>query len=137
MQSRIITVIAAAAIGLTGLTATPAAAWGEKEQNALALILGLGVAATIIHEAEKSKKRKPQTPVSAPARKVIPGECVYDINTSAGRKSVVSRSCVTEFGLTRLPADCAFDVRSASGVRTVYGPRCLQDFGYRIGGGRY
>jgi hypothetical protein len=136
MRNRIIATITAAAIGLGGLTATPAAAWGDREQNALALILGLGVAGAILHEAEK-KKRKRQTPVSVPAQKIIPGECVYDIRTSAGLKSVVSRSCVAEFGLTRLPADCAFDVRSQSGVRSVYGPRCLQDFGYRIGGGQY
>ncbi len=83
MRNPIIATIAAAAIGLAGLTATPAAAWGEKEQNALALILGLGVAGAIIHEAEKKKKRK---------------------RAYAGRPAVGRRSSPANASMTSAPA---------------------------------
>jgi hypothetical protein len=134
MKNRLITAVAAAAVAVSGMSATPAAAWGEKEQNALALILGLGVAGAILNDMEDGKHR----PKPTPARyKVIPSECVYEVKTRKGYRDVVSKSCVAEFGLKRLPAECAFDVRTRNGTRTVFGPRCLQDFGYRIEDARY
>jgi hypothetical protein len=141
MTRRLITVLAAAAIGLTGLNAAPTAARADNDKTALVLLLGLGAAGLLLHEADRKKRKREQqaqTPQPDPVQyRAIPGECVYDITTSVGTKAVVSKNCLTEFGVSRLPAECAFDVQSSSGVRTVYGPRCLQDFGYQIGGGRY
>ncbi|MCX7889395.1 MAG: hypothetical protein N2422_06640 [Rhodobacteraceae bacterium] len=134
MKRQLIAAVAAGSLALSGLAATPAAAWGEREQNALALILGLGIAGMIIDNANRDRRSHH----SGSASRRIPGECVYDIRTGQGLRSVVSKSCVEDYALARLPSECAFTVRShGGGNRVVYGTRCLKDNGFRIEDVRY
>lgn len=139
MKSRIIAAVAAGAVALSTALATPAAAWSEREQNALAAILGALAVGAIINDLDKDNNKRRHPPRNEPVRaRVIPGECVYQVRTNRGMRDVVSPRCMDEFGLAhRLPAECAFDVRVKGKNRTVYGPRCLGQYGWRVGEARY
>lgn len=70
--------------------------------------------------------------------KLIPAECVMDVNSNGRRREVVSARCMDEVGFARrLPEECAFDIRTNAGRRTVYGQQCLGDYGYRLERARY
>lgn len=157
MQTRLIAAVTALAVTLSGIGATPAVAWDQKEQRALALILGAVALGAIINNEDKKRSRP--SPVPAPKyqpqpahqkpyhrghgndrwrNRTIPAECVYDVRTGEGRREVVSKACLSDFDFgRRLPAECAFEIRTERGRREVYGPRCLEEFGYRIEDVRY
>ncbi len=137
MKRHVIATVAAAAIALGGLGATPVAARSDKDEKTLALILGIGAAALIYNDIQKKKDRKRRAQNVSEQRPVIPGECVYELRLNGGSRDVVSQRCLGDFGLSRLPEQCAFDVQGYGGTRRVYGARCLQDEGYRIEGARY
>jgi len=139
MKSRIVAAVAVAALALGSITATPAAALGKNERDALKFALGAVALGLIIKEIDDNKKKKKgKHRYGAHGGKVIPEACVYDIRTRDGLREVVSARCVAEFGVSgRLPEACAFDIRTDGGHRTVYGPRCLREYGYRVGDARY
>jgi len=134
MRRQLIAAVAAGSLALSGLAATPAAAWGEREQDVLALILGLGIAGAILNDAQRKDRRHG----SGSSGRRIPAACVYDIRTHQGLRSVVSRACAEDHVAARLPQECAFTIRSrGGGSRVVYGTRCLTDSGFRIEDARH
>lgn len=157
MKTRLIAAVTALAVALSGLAVTPAVALNQKEQRALALILGAVALGVIINNEDKKRSQPKPVPVRRwqpqPGQqppyhrgrgddrwrnRTIPAECVYDVRTGSGRRQVVSKTCLSEFDFDRgLPAECAFEIRTERGRREVYGPRCLQEFGYRIEDVRY
>lgn len=141
MKSRLIAAVAAASLALTSMAATPAQALSDRERDALKIIAGAVILGAIINEAQKDKKEKKRKRDPEPVRyrnRIVPAACVYDVKSGKGRRDVVSRACMEDYGLARrLPADCAFEIRTNRGNRLVYGPRCLEDYGYRIEGVRY
>lgn len=137
-----------AALALTAATATPAAAWGKNEQQALGAIFGLAILGTILNEASKGNARPapPPTyrPVPPPGYRPmpprwedritwLPGSCLREVRLNAGKHNVISAQCLRDEGVTaRLPQACAFDIRTNWGTQKVYGTACLSDAGFRV-----
>lgn len=155
MRTRLIALVSAAAIAVGA--AAPASALSEREQNALALILGAVAIGAVINEANKNNNRR--APVTTRGDygywsdgryryyddehpkyrkgRTIPQACTFPIRSNGNRQSVVSARCLSEFGIDRhLPRDCAFNVRVGHENRRVYGTRCLQRNGFKIAGSR-
>ncbi len=150
IKSRLIALVAATALALG--VAAPASALNEREQNALALILGAVALGAIINDANKKKNRPTVSRYGndyydddrrgddrdrwhRKHQRVIPAQCSFQVRGSHGRRDVVSARCLSEFGMGRnLPRECAFDVRAGHDTRRVYGARCLMENGYRIAG---
>lgn len=148
----------ALAIGSLGLSATPAAA--RNNDKALAWILGLGAAAVILNEANKTNDRPRATPAPAVRgdlyprddwrrdewgrerredrfegrRASVPATCLIDVRTREGRREVVAADCARRaLGRTELPRSCAFDLITGHNRReAVYGLKCLESKGIRI-----
>lgn len=153
MKSRLIALVTATALAATSMTANPAVARDNKDQRTLAIILGaLAVGAIIANENQKQRAPVYAPPSPPPQRQsdwhhrrdewrdrpVIPATCVDEVRTRDGRRAVVSRGCLQDFGLLRrMPSECAFDVRTRYGTRPVFGRQCLVDRGFRIEGARY
>ncbi len=158
-KPRLVALISAAAIAL-GAT-TPAFALNEREQNALALILGAAAIGAIIHDANKDKNRKRAADVTRYQdhrwdqdsrwdrryddddrsfrrhRAIIPAQCTFPIRGGHGPRTVVSSRCMNQFGIARkLPRNCAFDVRIGRDRERVYGAQCLEQNGFRVAGRR-
>jgi len=152
VKTRLIALVSAAALALGA--AAPASALNEREQNALALILGAVAIGAIVNDANKNNRRTP--PVvsrygddrwyddrhddgrdrwNKKHRRAIPAQCSFQVRGNYGRRDVVSARCLSEFGMGRdLPRNCAFDVRARRETRRVYGARCLMENGYKIAG---
>lgn len=143
MFRKLTATLAAAAVALTGITATPAFAIGEREEDILKLMLGAGAIALLVDRANDKKRQADHNRYRHDYRhdargRIIPGECVFDVRTRDGRRNVVGKRCVEQSGFRgRLPQDCAFQIRTNRGPTTVYGQRCLRDRGYRIEAARY
>ena len=157
-KPRLVALISAAAIAL-GAT-TPAFALNEREQNALALILGAAAIGAIINDANKDKNRKRAAQVTRyqdhrwdqdgrwdrrydddrsfrRPRVAIPAQCTFPIRGGHGPRTVVSSRCMSQFGIARkLPRNCAFDVRIGRDRERVYGAQCLEQNGFRVAGRR-
>ncbi|WP_372837511.1 hypothetical protein [Phaeovulum sp.] len=143
-MKRLIALTTAAAFALTAVTATPAAAWGKNEQQALSAIVGLAILGTIINQASNSKAQPaPSRPSHNPApprddrweqRSIwLPGSCVRSVRINSRSRDVVSAQCLRDEGVTaRLPSSCAFDIRTDWGTQRVYGTSCLADSGFRV-----
>lgn len=138
MTRKLTTALAAFAIAVTSLTATPAAALGDRERDALKIILGAAAIGLIINRIEKRNDRR-NTPVYTPTpnrdrwKRRIPADCVYEIQGSRGWESVVGKRCIQRSNYRgRLPEACEFRVRGKNHNRTVYGLRCLRSKGFRV-----
>lgn len=160
MKNRLIATVAAAALALTSITATPATALSDSERSALTLFLGAAAVAALLNNGANKRhgtqsarlghnnynddgyrygKKKHHKKHSRKHRrhKMIPAQCVFPIRGANGRANVVSARCLSEFGRNRnLPPTCAFHVRDNWGRRTVYGAHCLEQNGFRIAGVR-
>lgn len=154
MKRQLTAIVAATAIALSGMAAPVEA---KNNKDALKLILGAAAIGLLLNQMNKGAGAQPlfnpnPNPNSNPypqpdweddyqptsARGTIPGECLMDVTVNNRLREVVSKRCLSEFGVSsRLPADCAFDIRTSVGNRTVYGPQCLRDYGYRIEQARY
>lgn len=161
-KPRLVALVSAAAIAL-GAT-TPAFALNEREQNALALILGAAAIGAIISDANKDKNRKRAADITRyqdhpwgqdmrgdrrwdrhddddrgfrRPRVTIPAQCTFPIRGGHGPRTVVSSRCMSQFGIARkLPRNCAFDVRIGHNRERVYGAQCLEQNGFRVAGRR-
>jgi hypothetical protein len=155
-MKRMIALTAAAAIALTGITATPAAALDKNAREFLGVLLGMAVLGAVINEANKGNARpQPQPqPRRAPPPNTnwgnngwndnhnngwenratwLPGKCLRTVRLNSGNREVVSAQCLRDEGVTaRLPSNCAFDIRTDWGTQRVYGTSCLCDAGFRI-----
>lgn len=148
MKSRFIAGLAALALGLTAVTATPAMA-DRQSDNLLKLLLGGAAVALVIKELKDKKKKS--TPVYQQPRnprwddrdrrrdqhgwrnRMIPSRCVVQVRTHSGRQSFVSGECVEDYGFRKsLPKSCAFELRGPRGKRDFYGSQCLARNGYQI-----
>lgn len=137
MTRKLTAAIAAAAVALTSMIATPAAA--ISDEDALKLLLGaLAVGVIVQNLNDNNNRRAPSRSHYSPRGRVIPGECVFDIRTRRGPKEVVGERCVARSGFrAELPSACAIDIRGDRRDRTVYGVNCLRERGFRIGAARY
>lgn len=154
-MKRFVLMTAAAAIALTSITATPAAALGQREKNVLGLLLGLAVIGTIANEIDKSHRTpqpapqpqprwqpqpqpqptyRPTPPVYRSDRiTYLPATCLRTVRLNSGAHEVVSAQCLSEQNVAaRLPISCAFDIRTDWGLQRVYGTECLSDAGFRV-----
>lgn len=142
-MKRMIALTAAAALALTAVTATPAAAWGKSEQKALGAIVGLAILGTILNEASKGNARPAPPPTYRPAPPSpprwedrttwLPGSCLREVRLSSGKHDVLSAQCLRDEGVTaRLPSSCSFEIRTDWGTQKVYGTACLADNGFRV-----
>ena len=138
MTRKLTVALAAFAIAITGLTATPAVALGDRERDALKIILGAAAIGLIVNQIEKRNDRR-QTPAytTRPNRdywkRPIPADCIYEIRGSRGWESVVGKRCIQRSNYRgRLPEACEFRVRGKNHNRTVYGLRCLRSKGFRV-----
>ncbi|SOB95193.1 hypothetical protein [Rhodobacter maris] len=62
---RLTAAVTALALGLTTITATPAAAMSESDRNALALLLGIGAIAAIVDQNDKPRATPHRPPPPA------------------------------------------------------------------------
>ena len=157
MTRKLIATIAAAAIALSGFTATPAAAMDDRE--VIKLLLGAAAVGVLVNELNKKNKKE----IAAESayrnnnvyryddnrydnntrnarvnrNRVIPSSCVFDIRTRNGNRDVVSGNCVERSDFRgNLPKDCKFEIRRDGRKQTVYGASCLRDRGIRIASAR-
>jgi hypothetical protein len=153
MKSRLIASVLAAALALTAITASPAAALDQGERNRL--VLGLGALAIIGALASHSQGssggyvghndnrwddrydrdgRYDRDRRYHSNRNWLPAGCQFAIKTRYGTQNVLGQSCLSQSDIrtSYLPSSCAFEIRTSRGQRTVYGARCLEQKGYRI-----
>jgi hypothetical protein len=150
-MKRMITLVAAAAVALTSITATPAAALGKNEREVLGILLGLAVLGAIVNESQSNNRARSQPQTYYPQPKPhrhdppprrdrwedritwLPASCERTVRINRENREVVSAQCLREYGFTaRLPNGCAFDIRTDWGTQRVYGKQCLADNGYRV-----
>ena len=161
MKNRLIAAVTAAALALSSVVATPAAAMSEKDRKALTLLLGAAAVGLIISESNKNKKKRQAAEVARNPgygydyrredygtgfrrpeewqpghhnrRAIVPAQCVFSIRGSHGPRDVVSSRCLSEYGLDRrLPRDCAFEIDTGWGSRSLYGAHCLRQNGFAV-----
>lgn len=159
-MKRLTAAIAIAAIALSGLVATPAAALGKRDKQLLGAIAGAVTLGIILNELNDNGSSRRNTRPAPPRdnrdwnwedrnrndrvwrdddkwrkdhRMTLPGACVMSVKTRQGRREVLGARCLKRKGLDRLPQSCAFDIRTDGGRSRVYGKSCLQGAGYRIG----
>ena len=130
MTRKLIATIAAAAIALSGLTATPAAALDDRE--VVKLLLGAAAVGVLVNELNKKNKKE------------IAAENAYRNNTSYryddnryddnrydnnrydnnSRSSRANRNRV-------IPQACVFDIRTRNGYRDVVSGHCVERSNFR------
>lgn len=143
MTRKLTAAVAAAAIAISGMFATPAAALDQDETLRLLLgALAVGVLVKELNDKNKDELRANQVDrrsqhVSSRYR-TIPSECVFEVRTRRGWRDVVGKRCVERSSFRgQLPAACAFEVRGERRDRTVYSVNCLRDRGLKVGANRY
>lgn len=154
MKRQITAIVTCFALALSGMAGTAVEA-KSKKNNVVPLILGAAALGLLLNEMNKGKAQATVptrgyspydddysdyfNPAPKPNRsRVVPAECLFEVNVNGKGRQVVSQRCMTELGMAKqLPAECAFDIRTYSGKRTVYGERCLRDYGYRIETAQY
>ena len=162
MTRKLIATIAAAAIALSGLTATPAAALDDRE--VIKLLLGAAAVGVLVNELNKKNKKEIAAENAyrnnnvyrydddrydryrnddnhrssrANHNRVIPSNCLFDIRTRNGNRAVVGERCVENSNFRgNLPKACKFEMRRDGRKQTVYGANCLRDRGIRIASAR-
>ncbi len=148
----------AAVLAVSSVAVTPARAAPDGEDFIKGAI-GIIALGALVNAIEKDRNRR-TTPSRAPtyqhydppryqpprhdpprghASRELPAQCLFDVRTRDGWRSVYGRNCMEQFGVrvNRLPRDCAFEVRTDHGRNTVYGQRCLVRSGYRVEARRY
>ncbi len=137
MTRKLISTVVAAALALSTMIATPAAAISTDEARALRIILGIAAVGLIIKEIEDNNNDR-NRPTHSSRSRAIPVQCVFEVRTKRGWRDVVGQRCVERSGYRRdLPAACGFEIRGDHGRRTVYGVECLRDRGVRVEAARY
>lgn len=136
MLKRVSAAVLAATIALTSLGTAPARA-ADSGEIARA-ILGLGVAAIIIHEASKNKNKGHGTVtrrVTPHYSKVVPSQCLRHNKWDNGPRKFFGKRCLNKnmHNANHLPSACKRTVWTPKHKRTVYGARCLRKNGWTFG----
>ncbi|MBW6505349.1 MAG: hypothetical protein K0B00_01220 [Rhodobacteraceae bacterium] len=155
-MKRMIALTTAAAIALTGITASPAAALDKNGREFLGVLLGMAVLGAVISEANKGNARpqpQPQPRRAPPPSNNwgnngwnghgnnnwenrttwLPATCLRSVRVNGSNREVVSAQCLRDQGLNqRLPSNCSFDVRTDWGTQKVYGTACLSNEGFKV-----
>ncbi|MDG1068974.1 MAG: hypothetical protein P8P40_11475 [Sulfitobacter sp.] len=160
LPSRFIGTFTAAAIALTSLGVTPAAADSDDRRVAriAATILGIAVVGSIINDRKHDKREereayrepvrqhgyhKPRQGVRAKPlplrvdRKQLPGNCLRTYQTRRGDAHMFGRRCLERNyrAVNRLPQNCAMQIRTDRGTRAGFDARCLRRNGYSLARG--
>lgn len=156
MHRKFITLIVAAAVAVTGLTA-PARADGQDVARALAGVAALAIIGKIIHDSNKddhvvTHQAQPNYNYTRPRHEthihnynkqkpVRPNFSRYDLPRHCLRDYRVNRQHVRLFGANclrknykysgSLPYACQFQFNNRHGSHTGYEPLCLRERGYR------
>jgi hypothetical protein len=155
-MSRLTATLAAAAIALTGLTATPAVA----QDRDLARFLAGAALVAIIATAASRNRAEAEAPRydrrygdnrrfgndrrygqhqrghawGRPA--VLPAACSIQVRNRGRNELLYNPRCLERAGIHRLPRQCERELRTNRGSRTVLSGACLQQAGFRVEAGR-
>lgn len=154
---KVIAVITAAALAITGIGATPLQANGYNSERALAALLGLAVIGAIVANERKDRKNlEPQVqrqalphvqqhilkpshiaprPLPQRARLApLPGQCLRFLDNTHGPNRVFGARCLQRNyqAAQWLPRNCLRQFQTNRGWREGYGARCLRHEGYEI-----
>jgi len=152
MKRQMIAALSATALVLSGFVAQPASAKGKND--VLKLLLGAAAVGLLLNQMNGNQAdANPlygQIPRPDPGLddwdrgdgvsqgRIVPAECLMDVQTNGQLRQVVSGRCMTAFGISgRMPEACGFEIRTNAGRRMVYGRQCLRDYGYRFENARY
>ena len=156
MHRTFITSVVAAAIAITGLSATPArAADGSDVARFLAGLAALAIVGAAIRESRDRDKQvvsRRDVPFAPPPRQyhqgklkprplppglarraVLPGQCLRSFDARHGQARLFGQRCLEKNyrHAGSLPQICAQRIRTKRGPRYGYDPRCLRQHGYR------
>ena len=102
MKHRIVTIIAAAALAITSMTATTTPAFARSnEDQTLQWVLGLlalGVILNDIGDKDKAKGHRDWRDRGWNRMRAVPEACVYPLRSNDGSRNVVSSRCLRDFG---------------------------------------
>lgn len=159
-MSRFTATLAAVAIALTGLTATPAAAQDRDLARFLAGAALVAIIATAAsrnraeaeaprhdrrydnrydHRYDNRNDRRYGQPPRGHAwgrNAVLPASCSIEVRNRGRNELLYNPRCLERAGIHRLPRQCERELRTNRGSRTVLSGACLQQAGYRVEAGR-
>lgn len=134
MRTRLIALVSAAVIAVGA--AAPASALSEREQNALALILGAVAIGAVINEANKNSNRRAPVTSRSDSGYWTDGRYGNDRSyeddhgypTGRGYRTDDDERSRFRKGRT-IPQACTFPIRSNGGRQSVVSARCLSEYG--------
>ena len=150
MYRKFIATVAAAAIAVTGIGATPAAAGDDDVARALAAIVGLAIVGAAINDAKQDRRaqhrrvqprhsHRPHHVAPKPlpprvSRHLLPGDCLRSFGTYEGRVRLFTQRCLQRNYrfVNSLPSRCYRRIETSRGQRYGYSPRCLRRSGYQL-----
>lgn len=145
IQRNFISLVAGAAIALTGISATPVRADNNDAAAAIAALLGLAVIGAVIVDSRKDRKKRADVPVIHPKpypkplpkrvnRKLLPQECLRSWRTDRGQARIFGQRCLNRHYdyVNSLPNKCHRQVYTDRGWRQGYAARCLNRHGYQL-----
>ncbi len=128
MRTRLIALVSAAAIAVGA--AAPASALSEREQNALALILGAVAIGAVINEANKNNTRRAPVTTRGDSGYWTDGRYRDDHGYPTDDRYRDDDDQHPKFRKGRtIPYACTFPIRSNGGRQSVVSARCLSEFG--------
>ncbi len=147
MHRKFIATIAAAAIGITSLGATPAAADNDDAARALAALLGIAIIGAVINDSRKDdhvtrdriyRPHHPIKPRPLPPRvgnrKLLPAQCLRTFRTDHGKINGFGSKCLGKSyrHVNALPRSCAVRFRDQHGYGRGWSAQCLRRNGYQL-----
>ncbi len=139
-MSRFTATLAAAAMALTSLTATPAAAQDRDLMRflagAAAIAIIAGAASRNRADAQPPRYGQHQRGHARGRQAVLPASCSIEVRNRGRNEQLFNPSCLQRAGFHRLPRQCERELRTNRGSRTVLSGACLRQAGYRVEAGR-
>lgn len=119
----------AAALTLSGMTATPVLADNDDRTKIL-----LGLAALAVIGVAVSRQNDRERDERAAARRVLPRYCLQPFDTRQGQVAIFEQYCLeADYGhMGQLPPECAVTIRSRGYFIDGFDPLCLHDAGYTV-----
>jgi len=162
MSRKFISIVLAASVAVTAISAPQAQAGNRELKRFLAGVAAIAVIGAIANESSNRRTQQPAynprydrdyrrdgyhsypyappTPRPLPrqvSRKLLPSTCLKTVRKDGHRRNVMMLNCLKRnFSYTAsLPKTCTTNIRRNDGtrfMRSAYGFRCLQDHGYSI-----
>jgi hypothetical protein len=119
--------LAAGAVALTGMVATPAQA---RNDDLIKFLLGATAVAVIAHAARKGNAQVVVAPPSNP--RALPEHCREVLHVRHREVHVFNAQCLQNAHVRHLPDHCYEVVRTNHGNRGVYRAQCLSEAGFHV-----